>query len=153
MKGEIHMKRKLSALVIAAMVMCLGTTPALAANTYFNTGAITNYTASKVFKALVGAPNTKATTNANWFIKVNSISFTTSTSGTLGMAFTPMVKNGTSYAEAGAETIWAKSSFSSAKYAGWKGNGAANVTYYLGARLDTLLNSGSGTSNGYWNAN
>lgn len=134
--------------------MCLGTMPALAGNTNYNAQNITNFTASKVFKVIPGTANTKATANADWFMKVTSISFTQSTSGTLGMAFAPMFKNGTSYGDAGANPIWAKTTFSSAKYASWIGsNGKAKVTYYLGSRLDTLLTDCIGNSTGYWNSN
>lgn len=147
------MKKMFQGLLIAAMVMCLGATPALAGNTDYNTGKITNYNGTTTYRAIVMADNTKATTNADWFLRVKTISFTDDTSGTLGMAFTPMKLSNGKYATVGAGVTWAKTSFSTAKYNTWNGKGTANITYYLGIRLDSLLTSGSGTSTGYWNAN
>lgn len=41
----------------------------------------------------------------------------------------------------------------STKYYSWNGHGPANVTYYLGVRLDNRLRNTSATASGYWNAN
>ena len=147
------MRKKLSALLLAASIMCLGTTPALAGNTNYSTGKITNYQGIEMYTILENTKNVKATKNADWFLNVKKISFTQSTEGTLGMAFVPYKLLGGDYARVGASSIWAKKPFSSSKYASWNGNGKAKAIYYLGARLDTLLVKGSGTSSGYWNSN
>lgn len=148
------MKRKITALLMATAIMCLGVTPAFAGNTDYNTGKITNYDAVKTYKILKNTENKKATKNADWFLNVKKISFTESTNGTLGMAFVPYKKSSDgSHSQTKADPIWAKKAFTSAKYQTWNGAGAAKVTYCLAVRLDTLLTKGSATSSGYWNAN
>lgn len=148
------MKKLLGVMMIAAMVMCLGAIPALAGDKYYNVEKITNYKATKDYHVMADTGNYKTAANANWFLKVNSITITGNTSKSYGMAFTPFKQTGNYvYGKVGAPDIWAKTSFSSAKYQGWNGYGAANRTYYLGARLDTVLTSSEGSSNGYWNSN
>ena len=146
-------KKLLTGIMTAAMVMCLGVTPAFAGNTNFYVGTVTNYSGTTTYRAIVTAPNKKATANANWFMNVSSISFNGSTANSLGMMFTPMVRTGDdSYKPAGADAAHTKTTMST-KYYSWNGHGAANVTYYLGVRLDNVLKSTSATASGYWNAN
>lgn len=148
------MKKILRVVIIVSMIMCLGAMPVMAGNSSYSTGEITNYAGLKAYHVMTASKNTKATTNANWFMKVTSITITGDTSKSLGMAFTPFKQTGRyDYGSAGANDIWAKASFSSVKYAGWTGNGTANINYYLGARLDTVLTSNKGVSSGYWNSN
>ncbi len=149
------MMRKLFRIVIISMmVMLLGAMPAMAGNTDYEVKKITNYKGTTNYYVMGNTGNTKATANANWFLKVTSITITGDTSGSYGMAFTPYKQTGNYvFGSANAGVIWAKTSFSSFKYQGWNGNGAAHITYYLGARLDTVLTSSVGTSSGQWNSN
>ena len=146
-------KKLLTGIMTAAMVMCLGVTPAFAGNTYYNTGTVTNYSGLYKYRVLTNYPNTKATANANWFMNVSSLNFVGPTANSLGIMFTPMVRTGnSSYAEVGAAAAHTKTTMGT-KYYSWNGNGPAKVTYYLGVRLDSVLTSTSATASGYWNAN
>lgn len=145
------MKKIVKILILAAMIVSLYLVPAVAGDTNFSKYGVTNYNGTRIFRALTTAPNKKATRNADWYYKVNTIQFTMDTSGTLGMAFTPMKYMEEDYYTVGADVGWALSS-TGVKYKGWNGNGFENITYYLGLRLDDLLTSGSGSVSGYWNA-
>lgn len=59
-------KKLLTGIMTAAMVMCLGVTPAFAGNTNYNTGTVTNYSGSYTYRAMSNYGNTKATTNAKF---------------------------------------------------------------------------------------
>ena len=146
-------KKLLTGIMTAVMVMCLGVTPVFAGNTNFNTGTVTNYSGSYTYREMSNYPNTKATTNADWFINISSLSFSGSTANTLGIMFTPMVRTGSNtYKAVGAAVAWTRTTMGT-KYYSWNGHGTANVTYYLGVRLDTLLNTTIASASGYWNAN
>ena len=148
------MRKILKTLIMTGLLLMLCATPAFAGNTDFSAYNVTNPNGTYTFRGLSGTKNTKATAQANWFMRVDDISFTMSTTGTLGMAFTPMKKNITgTYSTVGADTAWTKTSYSGYRYYGWGGNGTANKSYYLGVRLDTLLTSGSAQANGIWNSN
>ena len=153
-KRENTMRKKLlTGIMTAAMVMCLGVTPAFAGNTNYDAGTVTNYTQSTTYRAMSTAPNTKATANAMWFMNVSSLTFKGTTANSYGIMFTPMLRSGnSSYTEAGADFAHTKTTMST-KYYNWNGHGPAKVTYYLGVRLDSNLNNTSATASGYWNAN
>lgn len=153
-KGENTMRKKLlTGIMTAAMVMCLGVTPAFAGNTTYNTGTVTNYSGSYTYRAMSNYGNKKATTNAKWFMNVSSLSFNGTTANSLGIMFRPMLRSGnSSYTESGADYAYTKTTMGT-KYYGWNGHGTANVTYYLGVRLDSVLKSTSATASGYWNTN
>ena len=153
-KGENAMRKKLlTAVMTAIMVMCLGITPAFADSTKFETGTVTNYNGTYTYRAMSSYPNTKATANANWFLNVSYIHFDGTTANSYGMMFRPMLRSGnSSYTEVGADIAKTKTTMST-KYYSWNGHGPANITYYLGVRLDSVLTNTSGSASGYWNAN
>lgn len=106
------------------------------------------------YRAMTSYPNKKATANAMWFMNISSLNFAGSIDGTSGITFKPMLRSGnSSYTEVeDADAAWAKTTMST-KYYSWNGHGPANVTYYLGVRLDNRLRNTSATASGYWNAN
>ena len=147
-------KKLLTGIMTAAMVMCLGVTPAFAGNTNYNTGTVTNYSGSYTYRAMSNYGNTKATANANWFMNVSSLTFNGTTANSLGIMFKPMLRSGnSSYTEVtDADRAHTKTTMGT-KYYSWNGHGPAKVTYYLGVRLDSVLTSTSASASGYWNAN
>lgn len=133
--------------------MCLGITPAFAGNTDYATGTVTNYNGTYTYRAMSSYPNKKATANANWFMNVRSVKFEGTTANSLGLMFRPMLRSGnSSYTEVLTDVATTKTSMST-KYYSWNGHGPANITYYLGVRLDSVLTSTKATASGYWNAN
>ena len=146
-------KKLLTGIMTAAMVMCLGVTPAFAGNTNYDAGTVTNYNGTTTYRAMTTAPNTKATANADWFMNVSSLAFKGTTAGSSGITFKPMLRSGnSSYTEVDTRAAWTTTTMNT-KYYSWKGHGAAKVTYYLGVRLDDRLTNTSATASGYWNAN
>ena len=146
-------KKLLTGIMTMVMIMCLGVTPAFAGNTSYNTGTVTNYNGTYTYRAMSSYPNTKATTNAKWFMKVSKISFNGTTANSYGMMFRPMLRSGnSSYTEVETDIAKTKTTMDT-KYYSWNGHGPANVTYYLGVRLDSVLTNTSASASGYWNAN
>lgn len=150
----LHRNTGRTGIMTAAMVMCLGVTPAFAGNTNYATGKVTNVYGTFTYRAMTSYPNKKATANAMWFMNISSLNFAGSIDGTSGITFKPMLRSGnSSYTEVeDADAAWAKTTMST-KYYSWNGHGPANVTYYLGVRLDNRLRNTSATASGYWNAN
>lgn len=125
-----------------------------AGNTNYATGKVTKVYGTFTYRAMTSYPNKKATANAMWFMNISSLNFAGSIDGTSGITFKPMLRSGnSSYTEVeDADAAWAKTTMST-KYYSWNGHGPANVTYYLGVRLDNRLRNTSATASGYWNAN
>ena len=140
--------------VVLALVLMLLSTSVMAANSTYSKYRI--YSANYLWHN-TGSTNSKATTGANWFIKVDTIGFgvtqdqlASTLSGTLGMAHAPLLNN----TQAGIPH-WTKGETGVWNYWGWlTGFGGANVTYSLGVRLDSLITGVQAAySTGSWNSN
>ena len=143
------MRKILKASVVLCLVVSLFSSMALAGNSPVSRYLIysNGYTRYEAY----GSENTKATTQANWFMNVEKVDFAGgNTSGTLGMAYTPLINS----KQAGG-IHWTKYPHSNYVYTGWAGyNGASGNRYILGVRMDSLITGVSGASTtGWWNSN
>ena len=87
------------------------------------------------------------------FFKVTSISFSSSISGTPGMAFAPMKKSSSGiYMLCGGNKGWAASVQDYVR-PGWQSGYGKTGDYYLGVRLDDRLTKCTASVAGDWNAN
>lgn len=137
--------------VLVALMVCVLSSMAFAGNTVYSRYYIASSSLKTNWYVAPASNNTKATTQANWFMRIDSLNFGGgSTSGTLGMAYTPTQNS----AQAGG-IHWSKYAHSDYQYTGWGGyNGAAGNTYLIGMRLDTLITGVSNANTtGYWNSN
>lgn len=95
--------------------------------------------------------NTKASAGVPWYIRVEMLDFNgANLSGGYGMAYSPMV-NGSA---ASSYYHWTKTTHTKNVSVNWgSGNGAANIKYVLGARVDSNYTNITGAkTNGHWNA-
>lgn len=151
-------RKRISFVIMCSILVCMLTTPAFAGNANFdyslkNTG--------RVYQCDTDSKSTKDNSlsyDPQWVINIQDLNFKNcSLSGTLGMAFMPLVykssgSGGAGYYQGG-NPFWTKSegrslvnyNVSGSTTYGAKGN------YWLGGRLDDLL-SGTATASGLWNA-
>lgn len=146
------MKKKLSRMcILAVLFLCIGTS-AVSAQSY-SKYSVSNPNGTRTFYGISNSKNTKIYSGKEWFFKVTSISFSSSTSGTAGMAFTPMRRSSEGiYMLCGANKGWATTT---TKYLtpGWGSASGQVGDYYLGVRLDDRLTKCTASVAGDWNAN
>lgn len=142
------MKKILKSLVLTGLLCAFISSAAMAGNTAYSRY---NLSSSGYTWQHTWSYNTKATTKANWFMYVEKLNFGGGkTSGTLGMAYTPMI-NG----QQAANVHWALAPHSNWVYTGWGNyNGSAGNRYELGVRMDSLITGvSSAYTVGQWNSN
>ena len=148
------MKTLSRVMVISFLVICMIGSTAFAGNTNYTQYSIHN--TGQTVNHIANTDNTKATVNANWFMKVNSIyiSELNTYPSLWGLKFLPMKKNTSGvYNLCGAAGQWHKTTTATSQYAGWNGNGTIR-TYGLGVRMDDAYSSNCvASSSGYWNSN
>lgn len=145
------MKKAIKAGVLVCLMCSLLSSLALAGNSPVSRYNIPSSGLTTWWYVAPGSSNTKATTKANWFMNINMLDFNGgSTSGTLGMAYTP-----TQNEKQAGGIHWSKTTHSNYVYTGWDSyNGAAGNTYLMGCRLDTLITGvKEAKTTGWWNSN
>lgn len=137
--------------ILAILFLCLGSTVSSAQA--YSKYSVSNPDGTTKFYGVSNSKNTKIYEGKNWFFKVTSISFSSSTSGTLGMAFAPMRKSNEGiYMLCGGNKGWA-ASVKDYQYLGWQSGSGTVGDYYLGVRLDDRLTKCTASVAGDWNAN
>ncbi|MGN0367631.1 MAG: hypothetical protein ACI4EK_02520 [Wujia sp.] len=136
--------------VLCILVLCLFQTTAYAQA--FSKYGVTNPNGTTTFYAITNSLNTKIYEGKSWKVKATLLTFSSSISGTSGLAFVPMVKN-SAYMLCGGKKVWATGPTGGYLYGGWDSGRGEVGDYYLGTRLDTRLTSCSASVAGDWNSN
>lgn len=145
-------RRKVSFLLMTAMLLSLLSIPTFAANSDFNFSLSET---GRTFNRDTRSSNTKTNASSGWVYNVQYIKFsdTANLGVAYGMAFSPMKympagASGAGYYATG-NISWSKTT--GRKTATYGSAFGGTGEYFLGARLDDYL-SGTGTAVGVWNA-
>lgn len=144
----ITIKKLIKGFLITAMGTILMIMPSTAANTGYTITYFTN--SGKTYNVYTAAGNTKAVTSRSWVVSPSSLYYSDTSTSSFGIAHALFTYANRAGSNPSSTPVWLKS----AKRAtgGWNsGDGKSNVTYYIGARLDNILD-GYGYSKGQYNS-
>lgn len=137
--------------IILGTLLCLLVSSTVLADSFYKTYELPK-TGSRNFKGIDNSANYKETNWNSWWVSAIDIHY--NGSGKLktgwGIAYTPMIKTGERYRQAGGNTVWINNPSGEWYFGSWNGNGH-NQHYYLGARVDDVFNGNYGSARGYWN--
>lgn len=144
----IRIKKFVRAFLITGTAAMLMIMPAMAGNTGY---AVTYFkNTGQTYNVYTAAGNTKAATSRSWVVSPTTVSYTDTSTASWGITHALFTYANRGGIGPSSTPIWLKSATRAT--AGWNsGEGKANVTYYIGVRLDDVLD-GYGYSKGQYNS-
>lgn len=144
----VKISKIIKGVLVASMASMLMIMPAMAGNTGY---AVTYFkNTGQTYNVYTTNGNTKAVAGRSWVVTPSNISYTDTATASWGIAHALFTYANRGGIGASSKPIWLKSAATAT--AGWNtGEGKANVTYYIGVRLDDNL-SGYGSSKGKFNS-